>query len=77
MSLRNVTITLEEDVARWVRIRAAEEDTSVARLVGRLVKERMTAEDRYRLAMREHFAQKPAALKKRGRYPTRDEVHER
>lgn len=39
--LRNVTVTLEEEVARWARIEAARRDTSVSRLLGELLKERM------------------------------------
>ncbi|MCU1301184.1 MAG: CopG family transcriptional regulator [Candidatus Sulfotelmatobacter sp.] len=39
--LRNVTVTLEEDVARWARVEAARLDTSVSRLLGELLKERM------------------------------------
>ena len=39
--LRNVTVTLEEDVAQWARIEAARRDTSVSRLLGGLLKERM------------------------------------
>lgn len=42
--LRNVTVTLEEDVARWARIEAARRDTSVSRLLGELLKERMSSE---------------------------------
>jgi hypothetical protein len=41
--LRNVTVTLEEEVARWARIEAARRDTSVSRLLGALLKERMSA----------------------------------
>lgn len=43
--LRNVTVTLEEDVAQWARIEAARRDTSVSRLLGELLKERMSARD--------------------------------
>jgi hypothetical protein len=43
--LRNVTVTLEEDVAQWARIEAARQDTSVSRLLGALLKERMSAQD--------------------------------
>ena len=39
--LRNVTVTLEEEVARWARIEAARQDTSVSRLLGEILKERM------------------------------------
>lgn len=41
--LRNVTVTLEEDVAKWARIEAARQDTSVSRLLGALLKERMSS----------------------------------
>jgi len=40
--LRNVTVTLEEDVAQWARVEAAKRDTSVSRLLGALLKERIT-----------------------------------
>jgi hypothetical protein len=39
--LRNVTVTLEEDVAPWARIEAAKRDTSASRLLGEMLKERM------------------------------------
>jgi hypothetical protein len=39
--LRNVTVTLEEDVAQWARVEAARQDTSVSRLLGELLKEHM------------------------------------
>ncbi|MGA2964798.1 MAG: hypothetical protein ABSD64_01205 [Terriglobales bacterium] len=35
--LRNVTVTLEEDVAVWARMEAARRDTSVSRLLGALL----------------------------------------
>jgi hypothetical protein len=34
-------VTLEEEVAQWARIEAARRDTSVSRLLGELLKERM------------------------------------
>jgi hypothetical protein len=39
--LRNITITVDEDVARWARIEAGKEDTRVSRLVGEMLRERM------------------------------------
>lgn len=38
-----MTVTLEEDVAKWARIEAARQDTSVSRLLGALLKERMSS----------------------------------
>ena len=74
--LRNVTVTLEEDVARWARIEAARRDTSVSRLLGDLLKERMAAQDNYDHAMRRALKRKPF-LRSPGRYLTREEAHDR
>lgn len=76
--MKNVTITLEEEVARWARIWAAKRNTSVSRLVGELLKEKMQEEEDYRLAMAQYLAQGPQVLKEAGaRYPKREELHER
>jgi hypothetical protein len=75
-SLRNVTVTLEEDVAQWARIEAARRDTSVSRLLGGLLKERMAAQDGYERAMRRALAREPF-LRSDGRYLTREEAHDR
>ena len=74
--LRNVTVTLEEDVAQWARIEAARQDTSVSRLLGALLKERMSAQDDYGKAMRRALSRKPF-LRSKGRYLTREEAHDR
>jgi hypothetical protein len=65
-------------VARWARIKAAERNTSVSRLVGELLKEKMREEEDYRRAMEHFLAQKPQMLKKPGeRYPKREELYDR
>ncbi|MGQ0814089.1 MAG: hypothetical protein ACT4O1_06440 [Gemmatimonadota bacterium] len=74
---RNVTITLDEATARWARIEAARQDTSVSEFVGSMLRERMTQDDEYARAMAEYFALPPAKLKRSGTYPKRDSVHER
>ncbi|HUI84965.1 MAG TPA: CopG family transcriptional regulator [Candidatus Binatia bacterium] len=75
-SLRNVTVTLEEAVARWARVEAARRDTSVSRFLADILKERMTEADAYEKAMRRALARKPF-LKTDGRYISRDEAHDR
>lgn len=78
MALRNVTITLDEDVARWARIRAAERDTSVSRLVGELLREKMIEDQSYEAAMREYLTRPARKLKKTGiRYPRRADLYGR
>jgi hypothetical protein len=75
-ALRNVTLTLEEDVARWARIEAARQDTSVSRLLGGILKQRMTEADNYEKSMRRYLA-RPPFLKSDGKYLSREEIHDR
>lgn len=75
-NLRNVTLTLEEEVARWARIEAANEDVSVSRFLADILKQRMAAQEGYTKAMRRALARKPF-LKTDGRYLSREEVHDR
>lgn len=76
--MKNVTITLEEDAARWVRVEAAKQETSVSRLVGEMVRERMRSEDAYDEARRQFIAIQPQALRADGtRLPSRENLHDR
>ena len=44
---KNITITVSEEVARWARRKAADENTSVSKLVGRILERQMRASDEY------------------------------
>jgi hypothetical protein len=74
--LRNITSTLEDSIARWARIEAAQKNTSVSRLLAGILKERMLEEDAYQAAMRRALARKPL-LKTDGRYLSREVVQDR
>lgn len=74
--LRNITITLEENVAQWARIEAAKKDTSVSRLLAAVLKQHMHEKAGYERAMRRALARKPF-LNTDGRYLSREEAHER
>ena len=76
MHLRNITVTLDEAVARWARIEAAKREMSVSRFLGSILKEKMADRNSYARAMRRAFARRPF-LKSEGHYPTRGEAHER
>ena len=76
--MKNVTITIEENVASWARIRAAEMETSVSRLVGEMLKEKMIEEQNYRSSMHHYLSQNPYMIKEPGaKYPNREKLHER
>ena len=72
-----MTITLDDETARWARIEAARQDTSVSRFVGRLLREQMQRGDRYEAARRSYLGRGPASLSGGATYPSRDELHER
>ncbi len=76
-AMRNLTIIVDDEVARWARVWAAEHGTSVSRLVGELLRERMLAEIGYEAAKRQFLSAKPVVLKRSGRYPAREALHDR
>lgn len=73
-----MTVTLDEETARWARIEAARRDTSVSRMLGELLRREMQGEAAYEAAMERFLAQEPAVHRRgSGRLPTRDELHDR
>ena len=76
--LKNVTVTLDPETARWARIEAARRDTSVSRLLGDILRERMANEQAYDTAMHRYLGQSPAVHRRSGEaYPSREALHER
>jgi hypothetical protein len=51
--MKNVTVTMEDPVAEWARVEAARRNTSVSRMVGEMLAEKMRHDDAYERAMRE------------------------
>jgi len=74
--LRNVTITLSDEAARWARRKAAEENTSVSRLVGRMLEDQMRLSDDYWRAYRQWKRIRSIGVDAAGRL-SRDEAHAR
>jgi hypothetical protein len=76
--VKNVTITLADDLARWARVRAAEQDKSLSRFLADLLATEMGRVATYEEAMRSYLSRKPYLLRKEGgKYPRRDELHDR
>ncbi len=71
-----IRITVEENVARWLRTEAARNNVSVSDFLSGILKERMSDAANYEAAKRRALAREPF-LKSEGRYLTREEVHER
>lgn len=76
--MKNITITLDERTAAWVRVYAAQHNTSISRIVGELLQQRMVEGRAYDEAMRRFLSKKPVRLSRTSKaYPSRDESHDR
>jgi hypothetical protein len=77
--MKNITVSLDDEVSRWVRVWAAEHELSVSRMIGQMLRGHMQAVDRYRDAMDDYLSRGPAVLSKEGtrRRFSREELHER
>ena len=74
--VRNVTIALDDETARWARVEAARQGTSLSRLVARLLREQMPRENSYELARQAYLAEQPRDLSSEsGAYPSRDDLY--
>lgn len=74
--MRNVTITVEDNVLEWARVTAARRGSSVSRMVGEMLAEKMRQEDAYAQAMR-HALRFESWGESDGPQLTRDELYER
>lgn len=73
-----MTVSLDEETARWARVEAARRDMSVSSLLAQVLREKMRAGEGYEAAMTAYLGRPATPLRKRRvRYPTRDEVHDR
>jgi hypothetical protein len=76
--MKNVTISLDEEVARWVRTEAAKRETSVSRLVGSMLRELMQVGNYYEEARRQFFEVEPRPLRTGdASLPFREEICDR
>lgn len=73
--MKNVTITMDDAVADWARIEAARRNTSVSRLVGEMLLEKMQREDAYARAEREWQADDVTFTSNAQPYPRRAEIY--
>jgi hypothetical protein len=72
-----MTITVSEEAARWARRKAADENTSVSKLVGRMLEEQMRRTDDYWQAYEKLKKIKPIKGLDASKRLTRDELYER
>ena len=75
--MQNIRIVLSEKVVHWVSQRAAEENISVAELVGRMLENQMRASDDYWRAYRKWKRISPVRGVDAARRMSREEAHAR
>jgi hypothetical protein len=76
--MKNITITLPDEVARKTRIPAAEADTSMSQYLCGLIMEKLESDSSYRAAMTRYLGRPTRSLRTPGqKLPTRDELHDR
>ena len=76
--MKNVTVTLDEETARWARVEAARRDMSMSALLREILERERDLHGSYEGAKRRYQSRAAAALKSpTDRYPTRDETHDR
>ncbi len=75
---RNITIVMDEETARWIRVEAARRDLSVSAYLGRVVREEREKEEGYVEAMERFMNREPRPLAAIGvGFPSRDELYDR
>ena len=75
--MKNVTITVEDSVLEWARIEAARKNTSVSRMVGELLADKMRHDDAYERAYQEWKADHVKFNSGGQPYSPREELYER
>jgi len=76
--MKEVTLTLDEEVAHWAYVRADERKTSISGLIEEILRERMFEEDNYQAAMEQYLSHSPQVLRdSKSPYPSREELHGR
>ena len=74
--MKNVTVTMEDQVADWARMEAARRNTSVSRLIGELLAEKMRHDDAYERAMQDWLSRERSWVSNGKRIP-REELYDR
>ena len=74
---KNITIKISADAALWARRKAAEENTSVSRLVGEMLEREMRLTDAYWAAYERFKTIGPSAQVSAARRMTREETNAR
>jgi ribosomal protein S3 len=73
----NLTVKVDKQVAKQIRILAAQQGTSISKLVAELIRERAEKRDDYEKAKKRALAQMEKGIPFEGPMLTREQMHER
>jgi hypothetical protein len=74
---KNITIKISDEAALWARRKAAEENTSVSKLVGEMLERQMRLTDDYWRAFERWKSRRTMALESAAERMSREQAHER
>lgn len=74
---KNITIKISDEAAKWARRKAADENTSVSRLVGEMLERQMRLTDEYWHAFEHWKSMRPEAKAGAENRVSREDAHER
>ncbi len=74
---KNITIKISAEAALWARRKAAEENTSVSRLVGEMLERQMRLTDAYWAAFERFQTIQPSTTVSASERMSREETHAR
>lgn len=76
--MKSITITLDEDIARWVNACAVQHNSSISQFINCLLRQQMLVEVSYESAMQQYLSTHPSFLKEPSQsLPSREEVNDR
>ncbi len=70
-AMKNVTVSMDDSVADWARLEAARRNTSVSRLLGELLADKMRHDDAYERALQDWLHRERSWASDGRPYPTR------
>jgi hypothetical protein len=74
--MKNVTVTMDDTVADWARMEAARRNTSVSRLIGEMLAEKMRHDDAYERAMQDWLSRERSWVSN-GKQVAREDLYDR
>lgn len=75
--MKNVTVTLDEETARWARIEAARREISVSSLLRELLRDSMGGQAAYAGAMDRYLSRSGSDISGGQSYRRREDLHDR